>query len=360
MKKIIIAVASSFILLSAAAQDSSKQSSLTISGYAEAYYQYDFNNPLHNNRPGFVYSHSRNNEVNLNLGFIKAAYNKESVRGNLALAAGTYMNSNYTAETGVMKNVLEANVGIKLSKKKNLWLDAGIMPSHIGFESAIGKDCWNLTRSILAENSPYFETGVKLGYSSNNEKWFLSALVLNGWQRIQRADGNTTPAFGTQVTYKPSSKITLNSSSFIGNDKPDSVRQMRYFHNFYGIFQVNKKWAATIGFDIGAEQKSKGSSSMNSWYSPVVIIKYAATDKTTIAARAEHYNDETGAIIATGTPNGFKVWGFSANFDYVVAGNAVWRVELKTLNSKDNIFSKRNGSNVSGNTNISTSLAIGF
>jgi hypothetical protein len=142
MKKIITAVASSLLLLSATAQDSSKQSPVTISGYAEAYYQYDFNNPINNNRPGFVYSHTRNNEANLNLGFIKAVYSKDNVRGNLALAAGTYMNSNYAAETGVMKNMFEANVGIKLSKKKNLWLDAGIFPSHIGFESAIGKDCW--------------------------------------------------------------------------------------------------------------------------------------------------------------------------------------------------------------------------
>lgn len=360
MKKIITAVASSFLLLSATAQDSSKVSGLTVIGYAEAYYQCDFNNPNSNSKPSFIYSHNRNNEVNLNLGFIKVTYIKENVRGNLALAAGTYMNANYSAENGVMKNVFEANLGIKLSKKKNLWLDAGIFPSHIGFESAIGKDCWTLTRSILAENSPYFETGVKLGYTSNNEKWFLSVLVLNGWQRIQRVDGNTTPAFGTQVTYKPSSIVTLNSSSFIGNDKPDSVRLMRYFHNLYGIFQLDKKWAATIGFDIGAEQKTKGSSNMNSWYSPVVILKYAATDKATITARAEYYNDQNGAIIATGTTNGFKTWGFSANFDYAVANNVVWRIELKSLSSKDNIFEKRNGSFVTGSTSIATSLAISF
>lgn len=60
------------------------------------------------------------------------------------------------------------------------------MPSHIGFESAIGKDCWNLTRSILADNSPYYETGIKLGYTSKNEKLYLAGMYLNGWQRIQK------------------------------------------------------------------------------------------------------------------------------------------------------------------------------
>lgn len=360
MKRIILfsllAISSSFLT----AQDSTKVNPLTISGYAELYYQHDFNNPVGNTRPSFVYSFNRNNEVALNLGLIKAAYNKENVRANVALAAGSYMNANYSAENGVLKNIYEANIGVKLSRKANLWLDAGIFSSHIGFESAIGKDCWNVTRSILADNSPYFETGVKIGYTSRNEQWFLSALILNGWQRIERINGNTTPAFGSQITYKPNGNITLNSSSFIGNDKPDSVRLMRYFHNFYGTFQLDKKWAATIGFDIGAEQKSKGSSATNTWYSPVLIVKYAAGSKATLAARAEYYHDKNGVIIATGTPGGFQTWGFSANFDYAVAGNVTWRIEAKTLHNKDKIFEKRNGSFITDNTNLTTTLAISF
>lgn len=147
------------------AQDSSK-GPLIISGYIDAYYQYDFNKPATNNRPGFIYSHNRHNEFNANLAFLKASYSAESVRVNLALAAGTYMNANYASEPGVLKNIYEANAGVKLSKTLNLWLDAGIFASHIGFESAISKDSWTLTRSILADNSPYYEAGAKIGYTS--------------------------------------------------------------------------------------------------------------------------------------------------------------------------------------------------
>src|SRR5690606_24702719 len=159
------------------------------------------------------------------------SYENKRVRANLGLGIGSYMNANYAAEEGVLKNIYEANVGIKLSKEHDLWLDAGVMPSHIGFESAIGADCYTLTRSILADNSPYFETGAKLSYSTKNGKWDMAVLVMNGWQRIQRVEGNSTPALGHQLTYRPSEKITLNSSSFIGNDKPDEAKQMRYFHN---------------------------------------------------------------------------------------------------------------------------------
>lgn len=333
---------------------------LKISGYAEIYYQFDANNPKNNSRAPFIYSHNRNNEVNLNLGFIKANYETEKLRANLSLATGTYMNANYSAESGVLKNIYEANVGVKISKSKNLWIDAGILPSHIGFESAISKDCWALTRSLQAENSPYFESGAKISYTSNSGKWFLSGLVLNGWQRIQRVDGNSTVAFGHQLTYKPTEKITLNSSSFIGNDKPDSLRQMRYFHNLYGIFQLTDKFALTTGFDIGAEQKAKGSDQYNVWYSPVIIAKFSPTEKLSFAVRGEYYQDKKGVIIATGTDNGFQTFGYSLNADYWILPNLVWRTEIKNLNSKDQIFLNRNEAFKNNNFSAVTSLAVSF
>ena len=41
------------------AQDDSTGSSLTMSGYAEAYYCYDLNKPSDNSHPGFIYSQNR-------------------------------------------------------------------------------------------------------------------------------------------------------------------------------------------------------------------------------------------------------------------------------------------------------------
>lgn len=333
---------------------------LKISGFAEIYYQCDFNNPENNSRPGFIYSHNRNNEVDVNLAFIKASYETDVIRANIALATGTYMNANYAAESGVLKNIYEANVGFKISKSKNLWIDAGIFPSHIGFESAVGKDNWTLTRSIAAENSPYFETGAKITYTSKNKKWFMSGLFLNGWQRIQRPDGNSTPAFGHQIIFTPNEKLTINSSSFIGNDKADSIRQMRYFHNLYAIYQISNKIGVRVGFDIGAEQKQKESSNYNTWFTPVVIAKYSISEKFSMAVRGEYYQDKKGVIIATETENGFRTFGYSLNADYHILPNLVWRTEVRNLNSKDPIFINRNSDLRQNSFTATTSLAVDF
>lgn len=339
------------------AQTDSIAKAFTVSGYLETYYAYDFGQPENNTRPAFAYSFNRHNEVNLNLGFVKLGYARNNVRANLALMTGTYSNANLAAEPGVLKNIFEANAGVKISKNKNVWVDAGVFASHIGFETAIGKDCWNLTRSILADNSPYYESGVKISYTTDDGKWFLSGLVLNGWQRIQRPDGNSTPAFGHQVTWKPTDKIVLNSSSFVGSDAPDTLRKMRYFHNFYGIFQLDPKWAVTAGFDLGAQQKSKGSELYDAWYSPVLIVRYNASSRIAIAARGEYYSDENQVIITTNSANGFKTYGFSANLDYQISDNAIWRIEARGFSSRDAIFFS--GSTPSAqNYFLTTSLAI--
>ncbi|MSQ05297.1 MAG: porin [Nitrosomonadaceae bacterium] len=335
-------------------------SPFTISGYAEGYYSVDLNNSMNHKKPSFFVNHNKNDEVSLNLAFIKGSYDTENIRANLALGLGSYMRTNYAAESSLLKNLYEGNIGVLLLKENNVWLDVGIFTSHIGFENAIGKEHFNLTRSMQGENTPYFEAGTKISSTSNDGKLFLSALILSGWQRIQPLDGNTLPAFGTQITYKPSSRVTLNSSTFIGTDKPDNTRKMRYLHDFYAFLDLQNGWDAIVGFDIGAEQKDLNSSAMNIWFNPTLILRYELTEKAAIAVRTEYYNDKNGVIIASETPNGFKTWGFSTNFDYHITKNLIWRIEARALTSKDKVFGRHNGNTADTNTFLTTALAINF
>ena len=356
MNKILMTAATVCLGLSAAAQDEPK---VKISGYAEVYYGYDFNKPANNNRPGFIYSHNRNNEVNLNLGYIKAAYDAEKIRANVAIMAGTYANANLAAESGVSKNILEANVGFKISSKANLWVDAGIFSSHIGFESAISKDCWVLTRNISSENTPYFESGAKVTYTTDDNKFTASALYLNGWQRIARQDGNRQPAGGVQLTWKPTDKITVNYSNYLGTEGADSVHVTRFYHNVYGVFQLADAFGVTLGFDYGTQQKSKTDHSKNEILSPVIIARYTINPKWAMAGRFEYYQDKNGVFIATDTPNGFKTKGYSLNIDYSPVSNAVVRLEGKVYDSKDKIF-KRDIAAVNYNAAVTASIAVSF
>ncbi|MGM0635001.1 MAG: porin [Bacteroidota bacterium] len=331
---------------------------LEISGYLETYYAYDIQQP-ENELPGFLYNFNRQNEVNLNFGFLQAAYTSDKIRGEFALMAGTYANSNLADESGVLKNIFRANIGVKLAKEKSLWLDVGVFDSPIGFESAIGAQCYNLTRSLVAENSPYYFAGAKLTYQSADEKWLLSGMYVNGWQRIERVPGNSTPAFGHQVRFAPSNKISFHSNSFIGNDYPDEARKMRYFHNFFSQLQLSEKASLIVGFDTGFEQQEKNSSQYYVWYAPVVVGQYRLTEKSRVGVRAEYFMDENQVIVNTDTPNGFQTFGYSLNYDYQITTNAVWRTEARSFSAKDAIFGQV--TNASTSTFIfTTSLAFSF
>lgn len=354
MKKAVASSILALVVLNVEAQNDSIPN-WKISGYAEIYYTYDFNHPENNQLPGYLYSYNRHNEFNLNLGMLQIRYNDERIRGNLALMTGTYVKSNLAAEPEVLKNIYEANIGIKLSRTYNLWIDTGIMPSHIGFESAVGANVATLTRSIQAENSPYFSAGVKLSYVTPAEKWFFSVHMLNGWQRIQRQEGNTTPAFGHQITYTPNKRMTFNSSSFIGSDTADTIRTMRYFHNFYIMYNPVDKLSFIAGLDVGAQQKEKHAKSYDLWYSPVIVGTYRFHPQWSGTARVEYYDDKHGVIIAANSPKGFQTWGFSLNVDHQFTKSAVWRTEVRKFNGR--VQQSQNSSN---ETFITTSLALKF
>jgi hypothetical protein len=134
---------------------------------------------------------------------------------------------------------------------------------------------------------------------------------------------------------------------------------MRYFHNLYAVYQPTDAIGITLGFDIGAEQKSKKSSDYNTWYSPVMIVKYALNDAVSLAVRGEYYRDKNGVIMTTGTEKGFQTLGYSLNLDYKVAENVLWRIEGRGLSSRDPIFI-HNQKSTSTNLFTTTSLAISF
>ncbi len=332
--------------------------SFAFSGYAEPYYGYDLGNPANGNRPGFVYSYNRHNEFNVNLAFLKGAVSARHFRGNLALMAGTYANANLAAEPATLRNVFEANAGIggKTRRGGEVWVDMGIFSSHIGFESAIGKDCWTLTRSIAAENSPYYESGAKIAYSTPNQKWFLSAYLLNGWQRIQREANDIPLSTGWQIQFKPSQSVTLNSSAFFGEVRPGGVERSRFFYNFYGIFQMSDHFGLTLGLDTGWEQNQRGSKDANFWYSPQAVVRYTVNERLAVSARAEYYEDEDGVIIGSS----MKATGFSLNFDRQIHRNALWRIEGKLLTGKDDIFLNNDGNPTDVNVALTTALAVWF
>jgi hypothetical protein len=307
-----------------------------ISGALDMYYGNELGESG-NERPDFLYNHHRVNEFALNFGLIKFSVDNQHVRSNIGIMTGTYPERNLASEPAVFRNIYEANAGVALNKASNLWLDAGIFPSHIGFESAISGDNMTMTRSLVAENTPYYLSGAKLNYAPN-DKLNLGLTVCNGWQRIRKSEEklDNSPAIGTQISYTFNENVSVNWSTYLGYDEMKSLKTKRFYNNFYTNIKATDKLKFIVGFDIGRDsEKYKGGLKYDNyiWYAPVLITQYAWSPKFRTAFRIENLKDDYNIISKYE-----QIYGYSFNLDYEPYPKALIRLEYRNIRALDDII----------------------
>jgi hypothetical protein len=364
--KVAATLAASLLLTHAAAgqttparPDSTAAPALSTYGFVDGYYGYDFTGKSQA-RPGFLYAHNRANEFALNNAVLGLRYDDGQVRGALGLHAGTYVEANYAAEPPVLRHLYEAYAGFRPFAKT--WLDLGIFGSHIGFESALSKDNWTLTRSIMAENSPYYESGARLTYEVG-PKLTLTGLVLNGWQNLRET--NRAKAFGTQIQWKPTARLLVNSSTFYGNEQPpDSARRRRYFHDCYLSYAVTPRLGLAGVFDVGAQESGRRGQRADAWHAGALLLRYQLTSKWAAAARAEYYSAAHGVIVRSLRPGptdaNFRVRGASLNADYAPSAHVLVRLEGRLLGGPGRLFITNSGLPGHSYANLTSSVALSF
>jgi len=308
---------------------------LGVGGYVDSYYGYNFNKPANGNVPYFV-SSARHNEFTINLAYIDLRYRSSNFRARFVPGAGTYMNANYAAEPGTLKNLVEANVGVRLSAKRNFWLDVGVLGSPYTNESAISKDHLMYTRSFAPENVPYYLSGAKLTMPLNN-KWSIYLYLLNGWQVIQ--DNNSGKSFGSQIEFRPNKKMLFNWNTYVGDER-SSTRpdfRTRLFSDLFWIFKPNEKVDITSSAYIGWQ--SIDNQSTASWWQANLIGRYTFNDLISLSARIEYFHDPNGTMQQPITSfNKFQVFSSGACLNVKANHNALIRFDVRNFTSVDPVF----------------------
>lgn len=327
-------------------------------GYGELYYVHDFadfptvNRMVTPSGVSPIYSYNRADEPAINDALLDLKFATNWVRAAAGFQGGTYEQQNYAGEQGFAKYIYEASAGVQ--PVENLWLDAGVFPSHIGLESSVSKDNANLTRSLMADNTPYYESGAKATWEPD-KRWLFSALALRGWQSID--DPNHDWDGGTQIQFKPNDAWLFNSSTFIGEYGAD--RHERYFHDFYVTWQATTNFSLSGSLDLGLEEHSATDRNLSGWVSGMVVARYQFDEHWAAAARVEHYHDPNGLTIATATAGNFVATGGSVNVDYQPEKHVMLRTEFRNITAEHAVFIHQQGLAHSDNS-ITTSLILMF
>jgi hypothetical protein len=332
----------------------------SMEGYIDVYYGYDFSKPASKERPYFV-SMARHNEININLAYISVKYTSPSVRAKFIPGFGSYINANYATEQGVLKNIVEGNIGVKLFKNKEIWLDIGVLGSPYTNESAISKDHLMYSRSFAPEYVPYYLSGAKLTVPLGKKVNFYLYL-LNGWQQIR--DVNDSKSIGTQIEYRPNDNLLINWNTYIGNEnselRPDFGN--RYFTDVFFIYNQGK-FSGTSCFYVGAQETRLPNGTMENqiWYNANLIGKYNFISKVSLSGRLEYFDDPKSVQISPINPvNGFSSSSASLCLNYAIEENALFRLESRSFFSNKDVYKNAKGNPTKNSQMIIGSITIWF
>lgn len=315
-----------------------KKNKISIGGYIDTYIGFCTENNASHSVPYFVNA-NRNNELNINIAYIDFKYSDSNFRVRLAPGFGTYMDANYVNETGSLKYLLEGSVGFRINKKRNIWLDAGVLGSPYTNEGPISKDNLVYTRSIAPEYVPYYLSGVKLSMPlSKKINGYL--YLLNGWQQI--IDMNNSKAIGTQIEFKPTDKLLLNWNTFIGDERSvfNPNYRLRIFTDLYAIYNPSEKWNFTSCLYFGNQEVKTITKSINQhWWQANIIGKYNFNSKHSLSGRVEYWKDPSQTIIVNpAITSGFSLGSASICYNLKANDHALVRFEARQFLSDKNAF----------------------
>ncbi len=368
MKKILFSLFFSLLALQIFAQvtntatidtaDVALKGKLSIQGYIDLYYMYDMSRPASKNKAYFV-SSARHNEMTVNVAYIDIKYASSQVRGRFVPAFGSYINSNYTNEEGALKYILEASVGVKLFKNKEIWLDAGVFGSPYTNESAVSKDHLCYSRSFAPEYVPYYLSGFKLSVPLS-KKFNAYLYLLNGWQVIQ--DNNDSKSIGTQLEFRPNDNLLLNWNTYVGNERSELRPHFgnRYFSDIFMLYSKGK-FSATACIYAGIQEQIMASNRENLvWWNANMMARYQFTPKVALSGRLEHFDDPKGVQVQSLTNNPFTTNSSTLGLHLNPAANMMIRFEVRNFWSNNKVYLNENQQDTNNNMAFYTNFTIWF
>jgi len=332
-----------------------------IGAFLDVYYQYQFNQPKSGDVPYFV-SSNRHNEMSVNLAYLDIKYTEDRMRMHFIPGFGGYMDANYAAETGSFKHFVEANIGVKPFRQKNIWIDAGVLPSPFSTETAISKDQPMYTRSLAPEYVPYYLSGVKLTVPIKKDLttyWY----IVNGWQNIR--DNNQQKSIVGQFEFVPNNNHTFIGNVYVGQEQFDLHPdwRIRTFYDLQWTCKINKALTAYTCVYLGQQNRvdSVNQTSKAQWGQANTVLKWTMSNQSFLSFRMEYFKDMSGIQLQSINPvPGSVLYGSGLCYSHMLGSKSMFRLEYRALKSPYAMFNSSNGYGLKSSQSLVANLSAWF
>ncbi len=263
------------------------------------------------------------NQLVVNHVVVGVEWAKDAVRARIALQEGAFTRANYGGADSSWRMLHEASMHIRIGDS---WtLDAGVLPSTIGFESMLSWTNPTMSRSLIADHTPYYMLGVH-GRWQVDSALRIGLVLMNGWQQI--VDANRQPAVGTTLLWRLARETDLAVNTFAGLEPlTDGTSSMRYHVNTTFTHRLGEATVIHGLFDVTNQQRQAGRSSL-SFYAGLQAVQTLGND-VQACLRLEHADDSDRILYKFGTAQNVTVSSASMNIDVTLRENLRWRSEVR-------------------------------
>ncbi len=297
----------------------------TINYFLDAYYAFNFNQPIGRvnllraydvssnafsiNQAGLVFEnavdpeHGKNFGLRLDLQYGQAT---QTLQGNAA----------NEPRPQIYRNIFQAYGTYVAPIGKGLTIDLGKFASSLGYEGNYTKDQINYSRSFWFNFLPFYHLGLRANYKFNDHL-AVNYWMVNGTNQDEPFNGFKDQFIGLAIT--PSKNLTWNVQYYFGQEHPDVL----YFPNggapanaptlqgtpfeplpaspngklhiidSYVSWQITPQWTFALEAD-DVVQRLFTTSAPSHTDGGSIYLKYQLTPKLYLAGRAEYLTDRGG------------------------------------------------------------------
>jgi len=347
LKKFMVTAALSAVMSPLFAQEppttTEETKQTTISGFVDAYFRYDFNRNVSNNRTSFTNSQ---NSFELGMASLKLEHTMGKVGFVADLGFGRRAEEFSYNDGGVTQAIKQLYV--TYSPKDWLKFTMGSWATHVGYELVDAPANRNYSMSYMFSWGPFFHTGLKAEATFGKSGFMLG--VANPTDYKFAPSGSKKFLLAQySLALTDNMKVYLN---YVGGERPDSSR----VNQFDMVMTAGLSDKFSVGFNgtyqttklVTEAARSLKATSQN-WWGSAVYLNYDPSATVGFTLRSEYFSDKDQLVAMSLAAEGATIFANTLSMN-VKAGALTIIPEIRFESSGKDVFYKKEGGPVSSNT----------
>lgn len=337
MRKLYLMLLGVLCLAHARAQDTLGTDHQTVlSGDADVYYKYNFNQNASDNKTSFTNSQ---NSFELGMVSLKLQHTmgKVSFTGDLGFGkrAEEFSYNDQSSSVAVKQ------LYMSYSPYSWLRLTAGSFATYIGYELVDANLNRNYSMSYMFSYGPFFHTGVKAEFTAGSSVFMVGVFNPNDFKY---APLNSKKYLGAQWAFTPKSVPFSSYLNLLGGTDTSGVR-----HNQADLV-MNYKFSRSfsLGFD-GTYVHSKFQGTAQHWWGSALYANLDFSSVFGLTWRTEYFDDQQQLIFPTAS--GGNIWSNTLSADIRLAALTLIP-EFRLDHASQGIFTAASGNSSASTANV--------